>query len=305
MAVNKSELTSAQNDIFHENYQYMWEKLSVTYYQVSQTPEKCPEIHGREYLPSYAYLCRCMKHDYIPTVSTVNKIVDFYNANILPRVSGYQFVNERLRLQDVMRHRADESRSAERIAGTYRGYYLSPTEEGGVCGSLMYIQSESGSGEAKTRCVYYADGFSGDRLLEEFDFAREADSAAAQQSGIKLYAGEVQVGENTIFMLLQSVSNPAEKMCMSIDVLRAEQADRENAVLATVMQAGGAPARAFFLGMVRREQKVLPSIEKNQKEIVRLLKIRAENIQSGSLRVSGLQEQKWRAYIKRLSRKAK
>lgn len=299
MAANKGQLTPVQNDIFHENYRYMWEKLSVTYYQVSQTPEKCPEIHGREYLPSYAYLCRCMKDSYVPTVSTVNKIVDFYNANILPRVSGYQFVNERLSAQDAMRRRVDEDGSTERICGTYCGYYLSPQQEGKVCGALMRIQSEGDRGETKSRCVYYADGFSDAQRMERFGFE---DLSAIKNNAVRLYAGEVQINDKAIFVNMHGVSNPADRMCLA---MRYEQQEKSCGTIAVVMRVCGADASVFFVGLTRRGQSAQPDLQNDEKELVRLLKIRSENLQSDGLQVGGLQEQKWRAYLKKLDRRAK
>lgn len=44
-------MTKEENNLFHANYKYMWNKLSTTYYHVKTGTPKASHIQGGAYLP--------------------------------------------------------------------------------------------------------------------------------------------------------------------------------------------------------------------------------------------------------------
>lgn len=129
----------------------MWKKLNTAPYYVSGFGEIPPWIHEEFLLPSYVNLSKCMNPDFIPSVNIVNKIVQFYNANISPSVDTYTFIHERL--EDTDRGRtALVCSSAAPYCGLYYCYYYAEAEdEQYISGALLDI-FESG-GEIRARMI--------------------------------------------------------------------------------------------------------------------------------------------------------
>ena len=89
-------MTKDENNLFHANYKYMWNKLSTTYYHVKTGTPKASHIQGGAYLPAYSICSKCFKTDYEPSIGTVDSIVQFYNQNLSPQINTYQFLHEKL-----------------------------------------------------------------------------------------------------------------------------------------------------------------------------------------------------------------
>ena len=87
-------MTKDENNLFHANYKYMWNKLSTTYYHVKTGTPKASHIQGGAYLPAYSICSKCFKTDYEPSIGTVDSIVQFYNQNLSPQINTYQFLHE-------------------------------------------------------------------------------------------------------------------------------------------------------------------------------------------------------------------
>ena len=107
---------------FHANYCYMWKKLNTAPYYVCGYGEMPEKINAPWLLPSYANLSKCLNQEYIPSMNIVNKIVQFYNANITPPVDAYVFLHERLEESDRHRGVGDDNGLKE-LEGLYYGYY--------------------------------------------------------------------------------------------------------------------------------------------------------------------------------------
>ena len=137
---------------FHANYVYMWKKLNTAPYYVSGFGETPPWIREPLLLPSYVNLSKCMNPDFVPSLNIVNKIVQFYNANISPAVDTYMFLHERL--EDTDRGRtALACSSPAPYCGLYYCYYYADTEdERQIRGALLYL-FENG-GELRVRMLF-------------------------------------------------------------------------------------------------------------------------------------------------------
>lgn len=96
MARSVLQLQEEENYYFHMNYFYMWKKLNTAPYYVSGSGEVPSWIKDPWLLPSYVNLSRCMNPEFVPSMNIVNKIIQFYNANIQPEVDSFQFLHEKL-----------------------------------------------------------------------------------------------------------------------------------------------------------------------------------------------------------------
>ena len=116
-------MTKDENNLFHANYKYMWNKLSTTYYHVKTGTPKASHIQGGAYLPAYSICSKCFKTDYEPSIGTVDSIVQFYNQNLSPQINTYQFLHEKLEKTDEIRYQT-KTINDQRFIGKY--YVLPP-----------------------------------------------------------------------------------------------------------------------------------------------------------------------------------
>jgi len=141
MARSAIRLEESENKFFHTNYYYMWKKLNTAPYYVSGFGEVPEWINDELLLPSYVNLSKCMNLQYVPSMNIVNKIVQFYNANIKPEIDTYQFLHEDL-------SEADKNRSASGVkafdlySGLYYCYYYAGIDdEKHVYGALLKLSN--------------------------------------------------------------------------------------------------------------------------------------------------------------------
>ncbi len=143
-------MTERELFLFHKNYKFIWSKLSISYYHVKNEDDMATRLNimGARDLPAYSILSKCYNNDlYEPSVSIVNKIVDFYNQNILPKVDTYQFLHDDLEETASTIHKRNTVYS-DRFLGTYYCYY--PDHTSGIVGCLMTIYKKEDRGRNKT-----------------------------------------------------------------------------------------------------------------------------------------------------------
>lgn len=139
MARSAIQLQEEENYYFHLNYLYMWKKLNTAPYYVSGSGEIPGWIKDPWLLPSYVNLSRCMNPEYVPSMNIVNKIIQFYNANIQPAVDSFQFLHEKLELSNAIRS-AGNNQDTGAYCGLYRGYYYAGMRDKKVVyGALLRI----------------------------------------------------------------------------------------------------------------------------------------------------------------------
>jgi len=139
MARSSIQLENDEITFFHANYYYMWKKLNTAPYYVSGSGETPHWIKEPWLLPSYVNLSRCMNPEYAPSLNIVNKIISFYNANIVPEVDTYQFLHEKLENSDSVRA-AGSYAGTEDYCGLYRCYYFAGLKDRKkVYGAMMRI----------------------------------------------------------------------------------------------------------------------------------------------------------------------
>ena len=133
-------MTKDENNLFHANYKYMWNKLSTTYYHVKTGTPKASHIQGGAYLPAYSICSKCFKTDYEPSIGTVDSIVQFYNQNLSPQINTYQFLHEKLEKTDEIRYQT-KTINDQRFIGKYYGYYLSTSGEN--LGAVLQVYEDN------------------------------------------------------------------------------------------------------------------------------------------------------------------
>ena len=178
MARSVIRLEESEIACFHMNYVYMWKKLNTAPYYVSGAGEIPPWIHDEYLLPSYVNLSKCMNPEYVPSVNLVNKIVQFYNANISPAVDTFTFLHERLETTDAHRTAVSAS-SAAPLAGLYCCYYFSEEEDRPqVRGGMLRLTVKNNDIEAVLVADIPDDGMMADpelgRLLRRTDLSQAA-----------------------------------------------------------------------------------------------------------------------------------
>lgn len=139
MAKSVIRLEEAENEFFHINYLYMWKKLNTAPYYVSGFGEMPEWIKDEYLLPSYVNLSKCMNPQFVPSINIVNKVVQFYNANIKPEVDTYQFLHENLADTDSKRN-AGNVNDTDKYSGIYNCYYYAGIDaEKQVYGAVLKL----------------------------------------------------------------------------------------------------------------------------------------------------------------------
>ena len=105
---------------FHSNFKFMLKKIGCTLYDIEMDSQNSV---GCNLAPSSSTLYRCQNENYFPSISTVNKLVAFYNANLMPPIDVDTFLNQDLEKLDVGKNK---ELIVDRIfQGDYYCYYLS------------------------------------------------------------------------------------------------------------------------------------------------------------------------------------
>lgn len=167
MAKSVIRLEDTENEFFHINYLYMWKKLNTAPYYVSGFGE-IPEWIKDEYLlPSYVNLSKCMNPQFVPSINIVNKVVQFYNANIKPEIDTYQFLHENLAESDTKRN-AGNAKEADKFSGLYNCYYFAGIDdEKHVYGAVMKLfNSGSNTYAYMITGITTKDGMTDPKLLK-------------------------------------------------------------------------------------------------------------------------------------------
>lgn len=194
MARNVTKLTPEENKFFHINYDYMWKKLNTAPYYVSGSGD-CPiYIRNEEELPSYVNLSKCRNPEFIPSINIVNKIVNFYNCNISPEITTFQFLKEDLSLTDSNRTQIIEGFDKSFI-GTYYGYYYSETSSKKVLGAVIKI--------------FEADNIS---LL---DYKKYYDSLDLSLKRTTFYQGIASVTPKFLILYLNGIDKEEKKLVIN------------------------------------------------------------------------------------------
>lgn len=220
-------LTDREVIYFRMNYKYMWDKLDTTYYAVKKDKKKAERIKERGFLPAYSICARCMTdEDFRPSRNAVTSIVQFYNANLLPEIDTYKFLNEDLRENDRNRFRSIDVFD-KRFIGHYRGYYPSASLNGRIVGAYMRIYEAD-----KTMRAVIVTGIRNDEELNhpalKANFTQDPPQYTAFQEYYKgrttdnqrcyYYEGTVELSNSSLLVVFRGVDEDRRKLVLTLNL---------------------------------------------------------------------------------------
>lgn len=212
MAKSVIRLEDEEVPFFHANYVYMWKKLNTAPYYVNGNGEMPRWIKAPELLPSYVNLSKCMNSEFVPSMNIVNKIIAFYNANITPEVTAFQFLHEKLESTDDKRHTGQQVDTGM-FSGLYYGYYFSgnPNRKE-VYGAVIKVFEANGqtgvqmiagiSDLTMLKSVRLRNLFAKNNVSMD-DYNKYRDSLDIGQRRTTLYKGVVTAANDFMYLQMQ------------------------------------------------------------------------------------------------------
>ena len=244
-------MTKDENNLFHANYKYMWNKLSTTYYHVKTGTPKASHIQGGAYLPAYSICSKCFKTDYEPSIGTVDSIVQFYNQN-------------------------------QRFIGKYYGYYLSTSGEN--LGAVLQVYEDNDILKAvMITGIRNNEELFGNELADIFSntpptskhFQTYFETRSTENQRCSFYEGTVDITTSSILIFLTSPIEPIRKMVITfnIDCFPPGYNRPYHGGLSFVMATSDGPfdTRVFKMGFINQITKA--NISLNDKGIRPIVKI--------------------------------
>ena len=221
-------ITKEEGRIFHANFKFMWEKLSINYYHIKMRTEtgKALGYAGTEILPAYSVLSRCANdRNYCPSRSVVNKIVAFYNMNITPDTDTWQFLHQRLGADPTRYSKKNDIRD-ERFLGVYYCYYPFPSEPELITGGMLKIYKTKDSLRAAMVSGLRGDAaLIDDNLLTVFQNTPDLKQYDTYRAGLEksdrrcsYYEGRVEITQRSLLIHFYEPSGAQKKMSMTFNV---------------------------------------------------------------------------------------
>jgi hypothetical protein len=223
-------MTQKEKELFHLNYEYMWNKLNTTHYYVkcySNTDRslRVQNIEGREILPSYTICSKCMNKEYEPSMAIVRKIVNFFNLNISPQISTIQFLRENLSLTDNSRY-LNRTLFDQRFLGTFYGYYPSASTAS-INGAMLKIYTEDDllrailvTGIRSDDELYGNDlaNLFSHELVQKHDFDQYYKTRTVKNQRCYFYEGLVELTNCSLLITFRGVDPDQRKLIMTLNV---------------------------------------------------------------------------------------
>lgn len=275
-------MTDEQKDIFQKNIRYMFQKLSITYYQ-AKTSKSLPDgIQGADSLPAYASLSKFYNGQAVPSPNLLNKIVEFYNLNIQPQVTAYQFVNEYLSLTDAMRF-TRFSNDDQRFLGQYCGYYYSGSGDDILGAMLKISKTESGFRASLITGIYTDSDLQSKRLANLFSdemvsreaFEKYRKKLPTVHRRCHLYEGDVEFTKSSLLIHFRDYSEDIKKLTMMLDIKTFPAGNKKyKGGLAFVLTSSDGPYDAMFYLMGLRSINLEGFVSLTNETLAPLLSIR-------------------------------
>lgn len=137
-------MTDEQRIHFHNNFQMMLLKIGTSPYYINgegRTDDN--SVLGRSLAPSYTTLCKCENDiSYEPTARTLNRLIDFYNANLEPSTDAYTFISMDINASEV--GKIQNNMLYRQYLGIYYVYYYSDNFIDEIHGGLLQVYELDG-----------------------------------------------------------------------------------------------------------------------------------------------------------------
>lgn len=281
----KNWMTEKEKSLFRKNYNYMWNKLNTSHYYVkgnsntAQAIDTHNRIKGEDLLPSYVICYKCTLEEYEPTQQTVRKIVMFYNQNIEPEVSAWQFLNEELSKTDAIRH-LSRTRPDDRFIGTFYGYYFSSSISVEPIGAILKIYKTG----KKENSILRASLITGIRTDEDLHsdnlkklFANEPITKKQydeyfyglpqEKRRCYYYEGVVEITDNSVLILFHGCDSEPRKLVLTLNISKFPRPTKKEEMerpyvggLAFMLLTCDSPfdTRFFQMGLINSNFNVIP-----------------------------------------------
>ena len=223
-------MTPKEKELFHQNYEYMWDKLNTTHYYVkcySNTDRslRVQNIEGRDILPSYTVCSKCMDKEYEPSMTIVRKIVNFFNLNISPQISTRQFLHENLSLTDKSRY-LNRTLFDQRFLGIFYGYYPSASSLS-INGAMLKIYTEDDmlrailvTGIRSDDELYGSDlaNLFSHEIVHKHDFDQYYETRSVNNQRCYFYEGLVELTNSSLLITFRGVDSDQRKLVMTLNI---------------------------------------------------------------------------------------
>lgn len=281
MARTVVRLDEEENITFHKNYNYMWKKLNTVPYYVCGAGNPPQWIKEPWLLPSYANLSKCLSSEYVPSINLVNKIVQFYNANISPQVDTFAFLHETLETGDAVRTTACFA-DASPYCGIYRGYYYAGlVDKKEVYGAILHIQEAYGEiGVQLLTGISSEDTFRGRQVLELFsqkdasaeEYKKFRDSLGLAGRRLTLYKGHAKLSSGILTMTMQSEDRAGSIIMMHLP-LGDDSDSQYYGSIALVNAFSDRIMQILKMGIVRADEKSIKPFSLKDDALKKLLDV--------------------------------
>lgn len=289
--VRKNRLTDEEVCLFRANYKFMWNTLGTTPYAVQSSKNKAytvknTPIENENALPSYAICFACYREDYIPSLNVVYKIVSFFNANLSPSISPWQFLNEDLAENANIRYKGT-SKYDSRFIGEYNCYYTSSGSSADTAGALLKIYKRDNVLKASLITGIRSDQDFQDQALRALlkkdaltkkNFDKFHTERPSGEKRYYYFEGNVEITASSVLIVFSSYEDEdVRKLIFTLDTKRFPTSRKEpyHGGLAFAMTTSDNPfdTRFYPMGLINSKYEAY-SIQ--DERIAKLLKIRSK-----------------------------
>jgi len=277
----------------------MLSKLNTTFYHLKY------DNNGKNHiLPAYSICSKCYNDpEYIPSTNTINLLVNFFNHNLSPQISAYQFLHEDLEQTDSSRYCISTVLDG-RFTGTYYCYYPSATGEGRISGAILWIYQDV----SLIRAILINGIHSDDQLNSPALHSLFTDPSDPHKNYLAYYKmqslesqstfyydGNVEITDSSLLIHFRCPDEISRKFTLTLNLqsfpssVTRPYAGGMGFVLAT--SVNDFDARVYKMGIINAKQG---SLSLATDGISELLQLPAANL---SLPLTSAQDRKWYEFI--------
>lgn len=216
-------------------------------------------------------------------MTIVNKIVNFYNYNITPEITTFQFLREDLSLTDSSRSQNIKGFD-EKYIGTYYGYYYGDSSKKKVNGAIIKIYEENNVLKATAITGIQNDKQLFDEKLSKLfnkDFIslnaynKYYESLEISQKRTTFYEGIVNITPRFLIIYLEGLDNEDKKMVINLSTDDYAHTKKYLCGLSfSVLISEQFNLQFFKLGIVRSDFDEIVLFSLNNEDVGKMLEVK-------------------------------
>ena len=218
------QITDEQYVIFRKNFDFMWSVMRISHWKAYEN-EKASSNH---LLPCFTYLSRCKTEK--PSLSTVYKIVNYFNANISPETSVHEFLYTDLtpnfRLYSTKKDHRDT-----RFLHFYKLFFMQSGEENAklLSGLLFLFGKNENSYKARMITGFHTDEELRDVFFRNFLQSEKPSDPleidkhyieshhTSRPTSVVLFEGDVTITEKSLSLNMKCRENECRRF-ITLDI---------------------------------------------------------------------------------------